>query len=102
MSLTNSPSVETYKAYASRTLDSARELGPKIRGGGGRNRTRTATADAFGTRDAPDRHVPDGDAVVVGRSGAGFSYSDATVSLKTWEVAGRVLLGLEHNYGLLF
>ena len=24
------------------------------------------------------------------------------VSLKTWEVAGRVLLGLEHNYGLLF
>jgi len=25
-----------------------------------------------------------------------------TVSLKTWEVAGRVLLGLEHNYGLLF
>ena len=31
MSLTNSPSVETYKAYASRTLDSARELGPKIR-----------------------------------------------------------------------
>ena len=31
MSLTNSPSVETYKAYASRTLDSARELSPKIR-----------------------------------------------------------------------
>src|SRR5260370_42287456 len=31
MSLTNSPSVETHKAYASRTLDSARELGPKIR-----------------------------------------------------------------------
>jgi alkylation response protein AidB-like acyl-CoA dehydrogenase len=26
----------------------------------------------------------------------------ATVSLKTWEVAGRVLLGLEPNYGLLF
>jgi len=25
-----------------------------------------------------------------------------TVSLKTWEVTGRVLLGLEHNYGLLF
>jgi hypothetical protein len=25
-----------------------------------------------------------------------------TVSLKTWEVAGRVLFGLEHNYGLLF
>jgi hypothetical protein len=25
-----------------------------------------------------------------------------TVSLKTWEVAGRVLLGLEHNHGLLF
>jgi alkylation response protein AidB-like acyl-CoA dehydrogenase len=24
------------------------------------------------------------------------------VSLKTWEVTGRVLLGLEHNYGLLF
>jgi len=24
------------------------------------------------------------------------------VSVKTWEVAGRVLLGLEHNYGLLF
>jgi len=24
------------------------------------------------------------------------------VSLKTWEVAGRVLLGLEHHYGLLF
>ena len=24
------------------------------------------------------------------------------VSLKTWEVAGRVLLGLDHNYGLLF
>jgi hypothetical protein len=24
------------------------------------------------------------------------------VSLKTWEVAGRVLLGLEPNYGLLF
>jgi len=70
-----------------------------------RRRTKSnkeATADAFGTRDAPDRHVPDGDAAVVGRSGAGFSYSDATVSLKTWEVAGRVLLGLEHNYGLLF
>lgn len=26
----------------------------------------------------------------------------AVVSLKTWEVAGRVLLGLEPNYGLLF
>jgi alkylation response protein AidB-like acyl-CoA dehydrogenase len=26
----------------------------------------------------------------------------AVVSLKTWEVTGRVLLGLEHNYGLLF
>jgi alkylation response protein AidB-like acyl-CoA dehydrogenase len=25
-----------------------------------------------------------------------------TLSLKTWEVAGRVLLGLEPNYGLLF
>ncbi len=25
-----------------------------------------------------------------------------TVSLKTWEVTGRVLLGLEHNHGLLF
>jgi hypothetical protein len=25
-----------------------------------------------------------------------------TVSLKTWEVIGRVLLGLEPNYGLLF
>jgi indole-3-acetate monooxygenase len=25
-----------------------------------------------------------------------------TVSLKTWEVAGRVLLGLDHNFGLLF
>lgn len=25
-----------------------------------------------------------------------------TVSLKTWEVAGRVLLGLEHGHGLLF
>ena len=25
-----------------------------------------------------------------------------TVSLKTWEVTGRVLLGLEPNYGLLF
>ena len=24
------------------------------------------------------------------------------VSLKTWEVTGRVLLGLEPNYGLLF
>lgn len=24
------------------------------------------------------------------------------VSLKTWEVTGRVLLGLEHGYGLLF
>jgi alkylation response protein AidB-like acyl-CoA dehydrogenase len=24
------------------------------------------------------------------------------VALKTWEVTGRVLLGLEHNYGLLF
>jgi alkylation response protein AidB-like acyl-CoA dehydrogenase len=24
------------------------------------------------------------------------------VSLRTWEVAGRVLLGLDHNYGLLF
>jgi indole-3-acetate monooxygenase len=24
------------------------------------------------------------------------------VSLKTWEVMGRVLLGLEPNYGLLF
>jgi len=29
--------------------------------------------------------------------------SAATVmSLKTWEVTGRVLLGLEPNYGLLF
>jgi alkylation response protein AidB-like acyl-CoA dehydrogenase len=26
----------------------------------------------------------------------------AVVSLKTWEVMGRVLLGLEPNYGLLF
>jgi alkylation response protein AidB-like acyl-CoA dehydrogenase len=26
----------------------------------------------------------------------------AVVSLKTWEVTGRVLLGLEPNYGLLF
>jgi indole-3-acetate monooxygenase len=26
----------------------------------------------------------------------------AVMSLKTWEVAGRVLLGLEHNHGLLF
>jgi alkylation response protein AidB-like acyl-CoA dehydrogenase len=26
----------------------------------------------------------------------------AVVSLKTWEVAGRVLLGLDPNYGLLF
>jgi hypothetical protein len=24
------------------------------------------------------------------------------VSLKTWKVAGRVLLGVEHNHGLLF
>jgi indole-3-acetate monooxygenase len=26
----------------------------------------------------------------------------AVVSLRTWEVMGRVLLGLEPNYGLLF
>ena len=26
----------------------------------------------------------------------------AVVSLKTWEVTGRVLLGLEPNHGLLF
>jgi len=99
MSLTNSPSVETVCESNARFCARAWSENPC---GGGRNRTRTATADAFGTRDAPDRHVPDGDAAVVGRSGAGFSYSDATVSLKTWEVAGRVLLGLEHNYGLLF
>jgi hypothetical protein len=65
------------EASAIRTLDAARELGPKIRSAADEIEQGRRFADAFGARDAAGGHISYGDAAGVRRLGTGLSYSGA-------------------------
>src|SRR5438445_12698222 len=127
MTLTNSPSVEERSSEGSlrqahwnrstrseraatpdseesaiRTLDAARELAPKIR-------SATVHASTACTRAVELLHKANGGSSVYTGNALDRCRRDiqtanqhVLVSFKTWEVTDRVLLGLEHNYGLLF